>query len=722
MALNDWGAPKLKVTIPAQAEALADFPVLVNLTTAGGTGDFDCSDVFDKLAPLPYNDQYWDKVVLALPMDGADNSTAFPDLKGKTVTRYGDAKISTAQSKFGGASAYFDGTGDYLACAAHADFGFGTGDFSIECWLYISGGQGTDRGITDFRASGGSDIGTFFISTSNKLAVWYGSLVGNTGAALSTGQWYHVSLTRQSGTTRCFLNGVLEWSSSASINFGTTRPLGIGGSVATGIVGSSPFSGYIDDLRITKGVARYTANFTPPAHSIAKTDPLRRPKNLAIEYGSTGQQCFVEVERWDAINKSAQLWVKVPTVSATASTELNLYYDAAKADNTSHVGEIGSVAAQQVWNSGYAAVYHLSQNPSLTVKDSTVNAKHGTPNGGMPSTALIDGPTGKATVFDGVNDYISVPDPINATTAITVEAVFNITAIGANVYGLVANLYSGSGAIEFPLAVDGSQGGKLNVKHFTGSSWEPDLLSTLAVPAGQFVFGAGSYDGANMRNYLNTAITSRARTGNLTTGTNAWRIGARWDAEGQGGWFPGSIRCIRLSKAVRSSAWLATARLSDFDQLIALSRADVSELEMTGEIATVFGVESTVGFLAGVQTLETLGNVEAVFEPGAVVRVVYYDRNRVLRDGLMVMHDTTYGTLVDASAWGLIPGASGSSFVADVPADLSIGTMDDYIPVTLNAPLTVNTPIDFISWQQVGNAAVDLTAPWRNCLVLYSRL
>jgi hypothetical protein len=70
-------------------------------------------------------------------MDGADNSTTFTDSSptAHTVTRSGDAKISTTQSQFGGASAYFDGTGDYLTVANSEAFNFGSGDFTIDCWI-----------------------------------------------------------------------------------------------------------------------------------------------------------------------------------------------------------------------------------------------------------------------------------------------------------------------------------------------------------------------------------------------------------------------------------------------------------------------------------------------------------------------------------------------------------------------------------------------------------
>lgn len=210
-------------------------------------------------------DANYASVSLLLHGDGTNGSTTFTDNSPtpKTVSAGGNAKISTTQSKWGGSSIYFDGVGDYVTVATNAAFGFGTADFTIEAWIYIIGNQGADRAITDFRSSG--DIGTFFVSTVNKLAFYYGSLIGNTGTALTTSTWYHVALTRQSGVFLCYLDGVQEWTATVTADFGSTDPVGIGASVATSLVGTSPFYGYFDDVRITKGVARYTGNFTPPA-------------------------------------------------------------------------------------------------------------------------------------------------------------------------------------------------------------------------------------------------------------------------------------------------------------------------------------------------------------------------------------------------------------------------------------------------------------------------
>jgi hypothetical protein len=153
---------------------------------------------FDAANPKSYNfyaDPYASNVSLHLKMDGANGSTTFTDSSPNalTVTAVGNAQISTTQSKYNGTSAYFDGTGDYLNLATSTAFGFGTGDYTAECWINIAGGQGTDRIIFDFRPSPDS-VASLFISTTNKLTLWNGTIIGGTGTALNLSQWYNVAL------------------------------------------------------------------------------------------------------------------------------------------------------------------------------------------------------------------------------------------------------------------------------------------------------------------------------------------------------------------------------------------------------------------------------------------------------------------------------------------------------------------------------------------------
>jgi hypothetical protein len=188
----------------------------------------------------------------------------------------GDVKISTTQNKFGASSLYFDGTGDYCFIRNAQSFLFGSGNFTIELWAYISEtssrkyilGPGTDT-ASHFDGFGVEIFG-------QQLCVWASSngtswdmiecdTAGNRGATLlSANTWYHISVTRSGNTFRTFVNGVVEktYTSSAAIFSDATVPYNIGRTAY--LSGTFYYNGYMDDLRVTKGYARYTANFTPP--------------------------------------------------------------------------------------------------------------------------------------------------------------------------------------------------------------------------------------------------------------------------------------------------------------------------------------------------------------------------------------------------------------------------------------------------------------------------
>lgn len=214
-------------------------------------------------------DPYFANVSLLLHGDGTNGSTTIIDSSSspKTVTAVGNAQISTAQSKFGGSSLAFDGNGDFLRLQTGiADYSFGSGNFTVEAWVYRNN---TTTGVifvgqSDLATAAGS--GNIFYVGSSNSDLYVGPVTyGITSPSPPVGTWAHVAWCRNGGTFRSFLNGAIIGSrtdlGTLSINVGaTTHPPAIGATNAN----YAPLNGYIDDLRITKGVARYTAAFTPP--------------------------------------------------------------------------------------------------------------------------------------------------------------------------------------------------------------------------------------------------------------------------------------------------------------------------------------------------------------------------------------------------------------------------------------------------------------------------
>ena len=183
------------------------------------------------------------------------------DRVGKTVYAQGGAKLATAQKKFGTASLALDGTGDYATVASQPDFAFGTGDFALETWVYPTT-TGVYRTIFDLRSSSGDTGGIILgISDINALYFYYNGnyRIGPVGS-VAQNAWSHIALSRVSGVTRAFVNGTQVGSDYTDSNNYAQRGVRIGADPN----GNFAFAGYIDDIRISKGVGRYSSNFTAP--------------------------------------------------------------------------------------------------------------------------------------------------------------------------------------------------------------------------------------------------------------------------------------------------------------------------------------------------------------------------------------------------------------------------------------------------------------------------
>ena len=222
-------------------------------------------------------DPYWNNVVLAMHMD----EVGLSDLKGHAVTLNGNAARSATQSKFGGYSAYFDGTGDYLSLADSEEWNFGAGDFTIEAWVYLNspgavaarvicgqqtGSVATSSFVFYFSVSGSAYTG-LVLKVSNGATEAYPSA----SYSFSAGTLYHVAVSRASGVVRFFVNG-------AKVGSDISNTYAFPNSTADLRIGNwngQTFddTGYIDDLRITKGVARYTADFAVPTAAFPNTPP-----------------------------------------------------------------------------------------------------------------------------------------------------------------------------------------------------------------------------------------------------------------------------------------------------------------------------------------------------------------------------------------------------------------------------------------------------------------
>jgi len=232
---------------------------------AGGVGQTASEVALDR-AGGPATDPNFANVVLLMHLDSdfTDSSNS-----GHTFASTGSPVISSDQSKFGGSSLSLNGSSWIITTNAQDDWDFGLDDFTIEYFLY-------PHTNPDF---------IFPLSTVTATAVggWWteygtrGFIFGTTGTVvlisashtISINTWHHIAYVRDSGTMRYFVDGVQISSDSSksavAADTSDTNGLAIGNLIPG--VGDFPVDGFMDELRITKGVAIYTANFTPPTEA-----------------------------------------------------------------------------------------------------------------------------------------------------------------------------------------------------------------------------------------------------------------------------------------------------------------------------------------------------------------------------------------------------------------------------------------------------------------------
>ena len=177
----------------------------------------------------------------------------------------GNAKVSQSVKKFGTGSLALDGTGDYLTVASTPDFAFGTDSFTLEAWVYNTSIPGSNQILFDFRTTTPSWAPTLFLQAATNTIRFFanGTLLIETSFALLTNTWYHIALSKSSGNTRIFINGIQSGPTYTDTNTYIQGPLTLGARFD----GTTSFNGYIDDVRISKGIGRYTSNFTAPVSS-----------------------------------------------------------------------------------------------------------------------------------------------------------------------------------------------------------------------------------------------------------------------------------------------------------------------------------------------------------------------------------------------------------------------------------------------------------------------
>jgi hypothetical protein len=197
------------------------------------------------------------------------NAAIYDNAMMNDLETVGNAQISTTVKKYGTGSLSFNGTTDYLTSPNGGSLTFRTGAFTVECWIYLNNvtanaTKGVVLGANPTQNAFGLRIGQSYLGNVNGLGI------AKTGVGdldycsftFSTGTWYHIAVVRSGTTIYFFVNGTQQTtlgSGAGSFTFITPTAFYIGCNNDT----NEKFAGYIDDIRITNGIARYTTNFTP---------------------------------------------------------------------------------------------------------------------------------------------------------------------------------------------------------------------------------------------------------------------------------------------------------------------------------------------------------------------------------------------------------------------------------------------------------------------------
>ena len=434
---------------------------------------------------------------LYLPFDSDLNDDSS---YGHTVTASGDAAISSTQAKFGSYSLALDGTGDYLTIPSNDAFHYGNSDFTIEMFVYMSSNSSSSDPMNLISKWDDSQRSWAFELENNnrpRIRFSYDGSSKNVDTTLGTdvaptsGQWHHLAFVRSGATLTAYLDGV---AGSTTINLGTSSLASPTSSVYIGQRGSQRyFNGYIDDVRILKGYAKYTADFVPPTSAVG-TSVNETVNDLTVLY----------------------LPFDSTETSSSVASDLYLPFDS-------------------------------------DLNDDSSNASTGTASGGAAISSAQSKFGGYSLALDGTNDYVTYDNLALDDGDFTIEAFIYDTK-GSN-YREIVNTYHGSasgsgpsGAWLFRVYSSGGNNNRLGFANRSGSSWGSSIVSpTNAISQNTWHHVAAVRSGDTLTLYIDgTAVVSGSVSALDNSTPAAVRVGATASTPIQ--FFGGYIDDLRITK------------------------------------------------------------------------------------------------------------------------------------------------------------------------------
>jgi hypothetical protein len=371
-------------------------------------------------------DQYYNSCSLLCHFDSINPAGRFIDNSRNNfkITSSGDAKLSTSQYKFGGASAYFDGVNDYLLIPDNNAFELGSSDFTLESFVYFVTLPSSNGYYSTIISKWTSSNNSYFIYLYNSAGTYQLYLTYSTNGTSYTnlgvnwtpnvGQWYHIACVRSSTNVYFWVNGVQQGAtqSISGTLYNGTAPLEIGANLFGSA--NTVLNGYLDELRITKGVARYTANFTPPSapfpnsrnqvltryvglvggiddkyvdygvqklsNSSLKLTRLTYPNQPIVGSGSLSgsvSRVYVNVLDYDNVSISGSI-----SNAVTASYAVTSSYAVTASYALTNITECGHLASTVVYTLPNANIVIVPFNTAIILQNITINAT-ASPVGGI---------------------------------------------------------------------------------------------------------------------------------------------------------------------------------------------------------------------------------------------------------------------------------------------------------------------------------------------------
>jgi hypothetical protein len=416
-----------------------------------------------------------------------------------TITNNNTALTSLAIGPFGGTYAgVFNGSSQYLSVASNAAFGYGTGDFTIEMFVYLTTISGSTPNLLDQRNATSTQVVPTFYVNAGVLSYYVNGTTVWTGATLTANTWYHLAISRSTGVTKFFVNGIQSGASYTDANNYISSPLRL---FASNDGGTTVYqAGYLSNLRIVKGTALYTSNFFPPQGPLTAV---------------TGTQ-LLTCQNSTFIDNSSNAFTITNTGSATL---------------TNSNGPFGNATTPQL----------LLNNTNAGVLDNAMIGDYITVGSAQISSTQVKYGTGSIK-FNGTTDYLSIPSNVSfafGSGNVTIEAWVYLNAYNS---GAQCRFFYPSTNNE-NIDIGGSTNSPGKLSYFNGTSGINS--SAGVVPLNQWTHVAYVRNGTTVTFYVNG---SSVASGTLSAPNNTSALSFNIGGDSTGNYLNGYIDDYRITK------------------------------------------------------------------------------------------------------------------------------------------------------------------------------